>query len=89
MFIVHGMWASFFYRLKISCHLDLQFIHGRPPDTSCTLGQELYNQIRSLELASVRLSGWDWQTVGRLDAHVLLPATVNLEKASSHFCLSD
>lgn len=41
----------------------------------------------SLQLASVRFSGWGWPTVGRLDAHILLPVTDSLEKASRPFCL--
>lgn len=40
-----------------------------------------------LQSASVRFSGWDWYTVGRLDAPILLPATDSLEKASRPFCL--
>lgn len=41
----------------------------------------------SLQLANVRFSGWDWHTVGLLDAHILLPVTDSLEKASRPFCL--
>jgi len=58
IFIVRGTRASFLYcLLKISCHLDLQFVDGRPPGTSCTSGQALYHLIHSLELASERFSG--------------------------------
>lgn len=49
------------YVSTFRCHLDLQFIHGRPPDTSYTSGQELYNQIHSLELVNVKFSSWAWQ----------------------------
>lgn len=53
----HYIW----YVSMFSYHLDLRFINGRPPDTSYTSGQELYNQIHSLELANVKFSRWSWQ----------------------------